>query len=90
MYVSDAVCKNTGLATWNLFVKLLCVPSKAVISSTDLHSTEVEGAHALLSKLVLLKLQHKLCRKLFPGLLIEVVRLWTVQTPVVPCKYIGR
>lgn len=37
MYVSDAVCKNTGLATWNLFVKLPCEPwEKAGIPSTDL------------------------------------------------------
>lgn len=74
--MSDAVCKkNRGLATWKLFVKLPCEPwDKAVIPSTDLRSEEAGGTRSLPARLALLPLQHKLCRELLPGVLIEVAR----------------
>lgn len=76
MYVSDAVCKNTGLATWNLFVKLPCEPwEKAGIPSTDLWSKKAAETRSFPTRLALLQLQHKLFRKLLPRVLLQVVRL---------------
>lgn len=76
MCVSGAAYKNAGLTTWNLLVKLPCeLSDKTVILLTDLCSREAEGTHSFPARLALLQVQHQLCRKLLPGVLLEVARL---------------